>query len=97
MNLTKDHKKSTLFLVLYFLWWIYFAYSFFIKNDASPLYLQNNADLLIISFSIMFVYWLILLFMVLVSKAKEQADFLLFFGLVSAPMVITLFYILTES
>ncbi len=97
MNLAKDHKKSTLFLILYFSWWIYFAYSFFINNDASRGYLQNNASLLIISFSIMLIYWLILLFMVLMSKAEKQADFLLFFALVSTPLVITLFYVLTES
>ncbi len=96
MNLTKDHKKSTLFLTIYFAWWFYFAYSYFIKNNSSNFYLQSNANLFLISFAIMFAYWLILLFMVLINKGDRQTDFLILFGLVSSPLAITLFYILSE-
>ncbi len=96
MSFVKDHKKSTLLLIPYIVWWIYFAYSFFLQNDSSPDHFQKNPDLLIISFALMFIYWLILLFMIFINKGERQADFLILFGLVSSPLVIALIYLLTQ-
>jgi uncharacterized integral membrane protein len=98
MSLVKDHKKSTLFLILYFAWWFFVAYCYFVKDISTVPFIQNGIELfIIISLALTLIYALILLIMVFINSGDRQADFLIVFGIVASPLVMVLMYLITEA
>ena len=83
------HKISSVFLLLYFIWWVLVIYAVFLKpaND-------NHCDfspLLILFVCPVLAFLYILVLMVRFLQAKRNVykdDYLIFIGLVTCPLVL---------
>ena len=51
--------------------------------------------MLIISFTLILLYWFILLILVMINEGDKQTDYLLVFGIVSSPLAVVLFYLIS--
>jgi hypothetical protein len=85
----KRHKTSTIFLVIYYLWWCFLVNFFISGSSAYPNSCgAANGGLIIYTLFIVIIYTLILLIFIIRFSKQARKDYLLFLGLTLAPILI---------
>ena len=83
LNLFKKHKTSTVFLLLYIVWWIFVWRWFSSDSSAYPNSCgAANGGLLMLTILISVIYFIILLIKTAISKEEKRWDYLFFLGIV---------------
>lgn len=88
ISLFKRHLTSTIFLIIYALWWTLLINWF---TTGASVYPNScgaaNGALVLFTLLIVAVYCITLIMMTIFTKGKKRVDYLLFFVLVSLPLL----------
>jgi hypothetical protein len=91
MRIFARHKKSTISLMVYALWWIHLFYWFTSGASANPNSCgAANGGLIMLTLLMVVLGTLILLVFALTSKGERRVDYLIFLVLVLIPVIYVL-------
>ena len=96
MQIFKRHILSTIFLTIYFVWWLGFISWFAFGNSNSPNSCGAvNGALVVWTAIIVIVNFLTLLVKILITKGQNRADYMKFIGMVLFPVLLLMMYLLS--
>lgn len=98
MDILKRHTKSSILLGLYFLWWTFVIYyCFSLTNHIGPTCDFSPIGIVFISLLLGFIYTLGFLIKSLMTKEPGKTDYLTFIVLITFPLGIGGFYVMSNS
>ena len=98
MDIIKRHTKSKYLLGIYFLWWSFVPYyCFALTMRIKPLCDFSPFVIAFICLFWGFIYASGLIIKSLTTKEPSKTDYLIFLGLITFPLVISAFYLMTNS
>ncbi len=97
MNILKRHTKSTFLLGIYFLWWSFIIfYCFSIIKHITPVCDFSSIAIVFISFLLGLIYALGFLIKSYTTREPYRTDYLIFLGIITLPLVIGGFYVISN-
>jgi hypothetical protein len=89
-----DYIGSTIFIVIYFAWWIFVLYWFtFVNGKFQNSGGMENGAIIMYSFFIAAFYSLIFSFLALINFKRKRKNFLIFLGIVLFPILLIFLYL----